>query len=271
MPLVSFVTTCMGRLAHLQRTLPTWLAQPDSEVVVVDFSCPDGAGDWVEAHHPGARVVRVPGRRHFNISAARNAGAGAATGGWLCFIDADILLAPELGGRTFPLLEDGTFWRIEGGPADLMGTVLVPRAAFTAVEGYDEALEAWGNEDGDLYRRLRWLGLTRGSIPHGLATPIPHGDAQRVEHMRIRDRGTGWLLNRTYLEAKWKFMRLQERNLPLEERKELYARVGQAVLDALDGGGLPEMEFSLGWQRMLPGLEIEHRFSLRLRPAVEPG
>jgi glycosyltransferase involved in cell wall biosynthesis len=271
MPLVSFITTCMGRLAHLQRALPTWLAQPDSEVVVVDFSCPDSSGDWVEAHHPGVKVVRLPGRSHFNPSAGRNAGAAAAASPWLGFIDADVLLSPDLGGTIFPQLEEGTYWRVDGGPADLMGTVLVPREAFAGVEGYDEALEGWGNEDSDLYKRLRWRGLRRGSIPPGLVSAIPHDDAMRVEHMRIQNRGTGWLLNRTYLEAKWQFMRLEERNLPLEERRELYLRVGHQVLDALDRGGLPDLEFSLGWQRMLPGLEIERRFSLRLRSAAAGG
>lgn len=265
MPLVSFVTTCMGRLAHLQRALPTWLVQPDAEIIVVDFSCPDRSGDWVAAEHPGVRVARVQGRRHFNLSAARNAGAAVASGRWLCFLDADILLAPDFGAAVFPQLEEGTYWRSEGGTTDLMGTVLVPRDAFTALDGYDEALEGWGNEDGDFYKRLRWRGVARRTYPHALMASIPHGDDQRVEHAFLRDRGVNWLVNRTYLEAKWNFMRLQERDLTLAERKNLYAHVRASVLQALEGNELPELAFSLGWQAMIPGVEVEHRFSLHLR------
>ena len=109
MPLVSYISTCMGRLEHLRRALPTWLAQPDSEVVVVDWSCPDGSGDWVKAHHAQAGVVRVPGRAHFNLAAARNAGAARASGRWLCFVDADVLLDPGFSVLVHPLLDPAAY------------------------------------------------------------------------------------------------------------------------------------------------------------------
>src|SRR5262249_23829435 len=49
-PRVWFITTCMGRLAALRRSLPTLCGQPNSRVVVVDYSCPEQAGAWVETH-----------------------------------------------------------------------------------------------------------------------------------------------------------------------------------------------------------------------------
>jgi hypothetical protein len=56
-----FVTTCMGRLSALRHTVGPMLDQPArAGVVVVDYSCPDGSGAWVEANHPTDRVVRVP-------------------------------------------------------------------------------------------------------------------------------------------------------------------------------------------------------------------
>ena len=51
----------------LRQTLGPMLDQPGGSCVVVDYSCPDGAGDWVEAHHPSAWVVRVPGQAGFNL------------------------------------------------------------------------------------------------------------------------------------------------------------------------------------------------------------
>ncbi len=41
-PKFSIITTCKGRLEHLKQTLPAMLAQKDSEVIVVDYSCPHG-------------------------------------------------------------------------------------------------------------------------------------------------------------------------------------------------------------------------------------
>ena len=69
-----FVTTCMGRLAALRQSLGPMVAQGGS-CIVVEYSCPESAGDWVEANHKAARVIRVPGQDRFNASAARNVGA----------------------------------------------------------------------------------------------------------------------------------------------------------------------------------------------------
>src|SRR5262249_30464906 len=84
---LTFVTVCMGRLSFLRQTLGRMVGQPDCATVVVDYSCPEASGDWAEANHPEARVVRVPGRRTLSVTAARNAGAAVADTPWLCFVD----------------------------------------------------------------------------------------------------------------------------------------------------------------------------------------
>ena len=267
MPLVSYISTCMGRLEHLRRALPTWLAQPDSEVVVVDWSCPDGSGDWVKAHHAQAGVVRVPGRAHFNLAAARNAGAARASGRWLCFVDADVLLDPGFSVLVHPLLDPAAYLLSEGGPHELMGTVVVPADAFRAVGGYDEAIEGWGAEDHDLYTRLRWRGLERRRYPHHVLSSIPHDESQRVAHAALKDRGLNWMVNRAYLEAKWSYLKLREEELDLEARRDLYRHVRATILEALESGRHPELAFSLGWRRLVSGVEYESSFTVRLRPA----
>ena len=74
---VSIVTTSKGRLHHIRDTVPRMLACGVDEVLVVDYGCPDGTGDWVERHCPGARVLRVTDDPGFCLPRARNLGARA--------------------------------------------------------------------------------------------------------------------------------------------------------------------------------------------------
>jgi glycosyltransferase involved in cell wall biosynthesis len=265
MPRVSFITTCMGRLAHLRQTLPTWLVQPDSEVVVVDWSCPQGAGDWVEAAHPAARVVRVPGEAHFHLTRARNAGAAAATGEWLCFIDADVRMDPRFGAEVFPGLGEPARWGADGGPKEISGTVLCPRAPFEAIGGYDEAIQDWGSEDVDLYRRLAWLGIPGRSFPGRLLAPIEHGDELRVEHAVLKDKNLGWLVNMFYMEAKSVMMRMHGGELDLATRKGVYAEARKAVLESAATGRDGQLELSTGWQTLSGPAQVEHKLVFNLR------
>ena len=77
MPRLSIVTTCKGRLHHLRESLPTFLAQPDCETIVVDFDCPDRTAEVVAREFPAARLVALKDEPHFDIDRARNAGAKA--------------------------------------------------------------------------------------------------------------------------------------------------------------------------------------------------
>ena len=62
----------------------------EGEIVVVDNNSTDQTAEL--AGQAGAKVVFEP---HNQIARARNAGAQAATGDWLLFLDADTLLPPE--------------------------------------------------------------------------------------------------------------------------------------------------------------------------------
>src|SRR5665213_3378936 len=108
-PLFSLVTTCKGRLEHLRFTLPYMLALGDCEVIVVDYDCPDHAGDWVRATHPGVRVVQVADQPLFNLAHARNLGIDAARAPWLMIVDADVIVAPELLDVLRGLMQPGSY------------------------------------------------------------------------------------------------------------------------------------------------------------------
>jgi glycosyltransferase involved in cell wall biosynthesis len=95
-------------IRHCLESISTSLARnhkPDltSEVIVVDNNSTDGTAQL--ARQFGARVVFEPVNQ---ISRARNAGAAAATGAWLLFLDADSLLSPELLADILAMIDKGT-------------------------------------------------------------------------------------------------------------------------------------------------------------------
>ena len=175
---ISFCTVCMGRLDHLQQTLPKNMADnadyPDLEFALLDYHSPDGLEDWVKTemreHLDSGRLVyyRTTEPEHFHSAHARNAVFRLATGELLCNIDAD-----QYAGRGFAEYVDGEFSDgdrsflipdVDGRHGkcapDVVGRVCVRRADFLRIGGYDEAMSIYGWEDVDLYSRLQRSGLT---------------------------------------------------------------------------------------------------------------
>jgi hypothetical protein len=191
----------MGRLAFLKRTLPALLAQP-AHVCLVDYSCPEACGAWLESQHGAevdagrALVVRVPGRAFFHKTEALNLGARAAVAagaGQLCFADADTLLAPGAVQHLRAALQPGLFVVAGRGPGgasipSLTGLLAVGAGDFTRAGGYDEGFEDWGSEDIELRLRLHLrAGLRPAFAAPWVAAPIAHGNWLRTRFHRERD------------------------------------------------------------------------------------
>lgn len=93
--MISFVVPAYNEAQHLRQTLEAILAAAESsgeqyEIVVADDASTDDTA--AIALTTGARVVRVA---HRHIAATRNAGARAATGDVLIFVDADTRIPPD--------------------------------------------------------------------------------------------------------------------------------------------------------------------------------
>jgi hypothetical protein len=199
------VVTCMGRRAFLEQTIASIRAPGEMQprYCLVDFSCPDRAGDWLEAKYPddirsGATiVVRVEGQEFFHKTAALNRGARAAIergARHLCFADADTMFAPgalaaiaaRAGGPRF-LIASGDPQTGASVPS-LTGVLVVASDDFARAGGYDEAFQDWGSEDIELRLRLHLrLGLEPVNLPAGLVWPLKHGDWTRSRFHRERD------------------------------------------------------------------------------------
>lgn len=156
------------------------LGEAGYELIVCDNNSADGTAALAAAR--GARVVREPVNQ---IARARNAGAAAASGDWLLFVDADSDLRPGVLGEALALMRSG---RCCGGGAlisfeprpplwgrALTGAVNLLCRAFRLAPGSflfcrRDLFEAAGGFSRDLYaaeelalsRALRRLGAARG-------------------------------------------------------------------------------------------------------------
>jgi glycosyltransferase involved in cell wall biosynthesis len=229
MPQLTYITTCKGRLAHLKVTLPRAVAL-GIPCVVVDYSCPEGAGNWVEANFPGVTVVRVDGQSGFNAAKARNAGMAAATTPWCLFADADVLLAPKFAEIVTANLAPGRFYRASPVTAQTWGTIVCRREDFAAVGGYDEAYEGWGGEDDDLIRSLLVTGRKADVFAATLLGEVAHTNQERTRFHEIDDLLIQQTVNHTYMSAKFDLWRLVGKPLPMPERKAMYDKIKRAVL-----------------------------------------
>ena len=265
------------------------LAQGAHEVVVVDYSCPEGTGEFVASNFPAARVVSLPGEEHFSNWKARNAGAVAASSDVLIFVDADTILAAgaierlsaNLPPRTYGFFETKTSRAFnEDGPRlaanQLKGFHVIPAAAFRRAGGYDEVLEGYAaGADTDLEERLQMVGLGRHPLEAALIDSVIQHDAQsRTQHHAYPVR-ISYAAGLLYRAAKRALLRASGKvELPLRTRQNVYKaaknaasglgsksdRVGMTVMLAKDPILMPRQ---LGYERG------EQTVSLRIEVSLE--
>ncbi len=235
-PRFCFITTCKGRLHHLQQTLPLVACVPGAEVVVVDYDCPDGTAAWVATHFPHVRVVTVQDALHFNVAHARNLGAQGAKADWLVFFDADVCLLGGFFDWLASGLQEGHFYTVQGGTPDLMGTCVVANAVFQSLGGYDEVFSGWGQEDMDLYRGLVFQGCHQARFSGALLRAIAHDDEQRTRFREEKDINKSLLIQNCYAKMKSDIMRVTRQSLDMAQRRALHRAVTKAVDEALQAG-----------------------------------
>ena len=168
-----------------------------TELIVCDNNSTDRTAEI--AASAGARIVFEPVNQ---ISRARNAGAGAATGEWLLFVDADSYPTRELLADVVAAISDGRC--VAGGSTvrvELKGIqyaaalgwwncvsrvlkwaagsfIFCETAAFREVGGFTEKLYA--AEEINLFRRLKRFARSRGR-----SIVILHGHPLLTSHRKV--------------------------------------------------------------------------------------
>lgn len=235
-PRLSIITCCKGRLEYLKRALPTFVAQSQSEVIVVDYDCPDGAKDWVAAHFPNVRVVSVTDAPVFNLSRARNIGARHALGPWLAFCDADNLLAPSFASELLGRLVPGTYLRtlqdMPSGPIKRGIPLACEATTFWAIGGYDDALRGWGPEDREMINRLDRAGIGELIGAATLVETLRHDNLERSRHYEHTIE-VSTVIGHHYARIKQRYFETRGQWFTDTQRYSTYRMVEQVVLASL--------------------------------------
>jgi len=204
-PSISIIVPAFNEAAILAESLARirWAATAfDSagftwDLIVCDNNSSDNTADVARA--AGARVVFEPINQ---IGRARNAGAAAATGEWLVFVDADSYPSRELladvareiasghvmaGGSTVAIDLPGRFPRLVIGgwnaTSRLMrwaagSFIFCDTSAFRAVGGFN--LQLFAAEEIDLFRRLKRLARSRRKAIRILSRHPLHTSARKA-------------------------------------------------------------------------------------------
>jgi glycosyltransferase involved in cell wall biosynthesis len=235
---VSLVVTCKDRLSHLRQTLPTFLAQSFSKIIVIDYACSQGSSDWVRSLNANVIIKRVDDDPNFCLSRARNASFDLIDTDLILFIDADVKLKNNFDQWIRDNVGNMNSFFVASRPCDysLYGTLLCPTVHFQKVGMYDEVYRAWGGEDTDLYLRLGRLGLHAASFPCDFLDPISHGDDMR--RLSIKSGGMGsksraMLLAKIYREIKLDIEAILNSNLDINYRKKLMADIRNLLLEMI--------------------------------------
>lgn len=161
-PGVSLVAACMNREYNLVRVLPSWLALPVDEIVIVDWSSESPLWPTLQAiGDPRLRCVRIDGETRWSASLALNVGIRMATHALIVKLDCDVSVSPDFLARN-PVAPGEFvrgFWKaaIDAGEPDQVhthGNIIAFKDDYRAVGCYDERIVTYGWEDSDMYLRL---------------------------------------------------------------------------------------------------------------------
>lgn len=173
---IAFCITCMNRLSHLEQTLVKNIQdnylKDRVEFILLDYNSQDGLEEWV--HNNLQKYIeekmlvyyKTNEPTHYMRSHSRNMAFRLANATILCNLDADNFLGK--GFANFILDEfsknEMIFYSNNCTSRDAFGRISIRNNDFISIRGYNEALQGYGYEDGDIQNRLMLKGLKPISV-----------------------------------------------------------------------------------------------------------
>ena len=146
MPKISVIVPVYKAEAYLHACIDSILGQTfaDFEIILVDDGSPDNSGAICDAYAAREEKIRVIHQENRGQAAARNHAMGLARGEWICFVDSDDLIHPQMLQLLYDAAQKGNCGismcrMLEA--VELPGSFLAPqREAFTVVPMDEENL-----------------------------------------------------------------------------------------------------------------------------------
>ncbi len=220
-PNVSLICACKNRLESLRVSLSSWLLfDPIKEIIIVDWDSEEPIHNLTQLDSR-IKVIRVNNKKYFNLAQPLNLAASQATGDYILKVDTDYIINPYYnffesysvnetcfvsGAHDAPDLVYGPDqngeYTIDMAKNEFMnvvdyvncfsqyfrylrGMLYVSRENFLKVNGYDESIDTYGFEDGDMETKLKSLGLMHKKISYNHSLiHIPHSDKKRIENCK---------------------------------------------------------------------------------------
>jgi glycosyltransferase involved in cell wall biosynthesis len=176
-----------NRTENLLKALPTWIARPEiDEIIIVDWHSDVPVADEIadaELSDPRLRTVRFDTDEGWRLPTAFNVGLRLARFDRILKIDGDILLKDAFFDHHKPkpgLFVAGNYRILKKDEIHINGTVFLHRSDLAKVGGINEFKVGYGWEDDDFYERLTRTGAGRQDLDPKLVFHVPHGDETRV-------------------------------------------------------------------------------------------
>jgi len=216
---VSIICACKNRYNSLKLSLNSWLMfDAIKEVIIVDWSSDDSIDDLLSLDER-VRIIRVNGQKYFNLSQPLNLAASFVTGDYILKMDCDYLINPYFNFLEDYVVDENSF--LSGNPtykspefmedglskvdftgmeytdiADyvntyshyykyLKGLLFVSTKNFQKIGGFNEDIQSYGWDDGEIIVRLEKLNLIHKKMNYDYRVMhLPHPDKKRIEHSK---------------------------------------------------------------------------------------
>ena len=151
---IKLITRHMDRVQELTEALPTWVAVPEiDEIVIVNWGVTDDLTPL--ATDSRITIINVPDQEYFDPGAAWNVGCRYADDAdFLALLDCDIKIFQSAINKVDVISSD-TFYRPHiTNMGTIGGSSIIPTKAFIDANGFKEKFTRYGFEDQNFYNRL---------------------------------------------------------------------------------------------------------------------